>query len=197
MKRILAFCLMFSLLAAVFSMDNLSYAKTSPELSYSSKKVIKVTKMHAAYTILGWFEGLCDLRIDTKDTFKKYNTSNGYTYQYMKVQDKRFKNMKEFKKYIKKYLSPAYTKKLLKKELFIEKNGKLYYGGGDRGNDITYLSTTYKITKKTSKTRTIKAVTKYWENFDEVPKKIKKEVRYFKQEKMNGKWVFTKISLPY
>lgn len=192
MKRILSLCLAFSLLAAVFSMDNLSYAKTSPELSYSSKKVVKVTKIRKAYEILGWFEGLSDLRCDYEDRFE----GSGYSV-YAKVQDKRFNNMKEFEKYLKKYLSPAYAKKLLKTGKFVEKNGKLYSFLADRGDDITYLDTKYKITKKTSKSRTIKVVSKYWENYAEVPKKIKKQARYYKQKKINGKWVFTKISLPY
>lgn len=166
MKRILSLCLAFSLLAAVFSMDNLSYAKTSPELSYSSKKVVKVTKIRKAYGILGWFEGLSDLRCDYEDRFE----GSGYSV-YAKVQDKRFNNMKEFEKYLKKYLSPAYAKKLLKTGKFVEKNGKLYSFLADRGSDITYLDTKYKITKKRQKAEPLKLFLNIGKTMLKFPKK--------------------------
>lgn len=197
MKKVISFFLILSLSLAIFSLNNLCYAKTNVELNYSSKKVVKVTKIKRTYEILEWFNGLGSLNCDYEDSYEKYNSYAGWNMTYHKVIDKRFSNMRELKTYLKKYLSSSYIKKLLKQENFVEKNEKLYYGTGERGANITYISSKYKITKKTSKKRIIKVTNKYWDNYEYYPKKIKKKIQYFKQKKINEKWVFTKISLPY
>lgn len=197
MKKLTPFILICSLLFSVFSVSSESYAKTSTELKYSSKKVAKITHIEKVYEILEWFDGLSFNNCDYENSFEKYNSYWGWKMTYYRVKDNRFKNMNGLKKYLKKYFSPDYVKKLLKQKNFIEKNGKLYYGTGERGGDPTYVSSKYRITKKTAKERIIKVTDKYWFYYESGPDNIEKKTRYFKQKKINGKWVFTKISLPY
>ncbi len=162
----------------------------SGELDYSSSQVAKVTKVKKAYKVLHIFNGLGYVSCDYNKQIKK----NGM--YYYKVTAKKLNTMKKLKKYLKKYFSNSYIKKLLKKKQFISKKGHLYFSGGERGSDISYQYTKYQIIKKTSAYRTIKATSYYWnEDFPEEGKETK--VDTYKQRKINGRWVFTSITLPY
>ena len=184
-KRIIATIVAIIILITGSVTGNTTVTKAS-ELDYSSSKVAKVTKVKTAYKVLGMFNGLDGPKA-------KYNspTKSGY----FLVTDKRFKTMKALKKYLKKYFSNGYTKKLLKDKTFISKKGKLYFRGGDRGSNISYQKTEYKIIKKTSNYRKIKATSYYYHEDYVVDNPV--VVSIYKQRKINGRWVFTSIELPY
>ena len=158
-----------------------------------------MTKVKKTYEILGWFDGfaMSYKNVDTNTEITKYNSYEKWDMQYHLVTNKKIDTMKKLKKYLGKYMAPKVIKKLLKRKNFIEVNGKLYYGSGDRGADVTYVTSKYKIIKQSKKKRTIRVVSTYWENAELYPKEISKKKELYKQKKIKGKWVFTKISLPY
>ena len=81
----------------------------------------------------------------------------------------------------------------MKKKIFLSKNGRLYFFEGARGSAVSYQYTDYQIIKKTPTYRKIKATSYYWET--EEYKETKVDI--YKQRKINGRWVFTSITLPY
>ena len=157
------------------------------EENYSSKKVAKVIKVKKAYEALHIFEGLGGVQCD----YSKQIEKNGICYG--KVTNKKVNTMKKLKKYLKRYFSDSYIKKLMENNLFVSKKGSLYFLDVGRGSDITYQYTKYKITKKTAKYRKIKATSYYCDDFGNKETKVD----IYKQKKIKGKWVFTAITLPY
>ena len=152
---------------------------------YSSSQVAK--KVKKAYSILEIFNGLGYVKCDYNKQIKK----NGIYYS--KVTDKKLNTMKKLKKYLRKYFSNSYIKKLLKIKMFLSKNGRLYFFEGARGSAVSYQYTDYQIIKKTPTYRKIKATSYYWE----IEEYKETKVDIYKQRKINGKWVFTSITLPY
>lgn len=159
----------------------------SGELDYSSSQVAKVTKVKKAYKVLEVFNGLGYVKCDYNKQIKK----NGIYYS--KVTAKKLNTMKKLKKYLRKYFSNSYIKKLLKIKIFLSKNGRLYFFEGARGSNVSYQYTEYQIIKKTPTYRKIKATSYYWE----IEEYKETKVDIYKQRKINGRWVFTSITLPY
>lgn len=152
---------------------------------YSSSQVAK--KVKKAYSILEIFSGLGYVKCNYNKQIKK----NGIYYS--KVTAKKLNTMKKLKKYLRKYFSNSYIKKLLKIKIFLSKNGRLYFFEGARGSSCSYQYTDYQIIKKTPTYRKIKATSYYWE----IEEYKETKVDIYKQRKINGKWVFTSITLPY
>lgn len=73
MKTVLFFIIKFSLLLTTFSYEKLCYAKTNVESSYSSEKIVKITKV---YKILEWFNGLGMHNCNYEHIFEKYLSSS-------------------------------------------------------------------------------------------------------------------------
>ena len=177
------------LVGATYLSGNEIYAK-SP-LKYSSKKVARITHVKKAYNILEWFGGCGFIKFGNK--VLKVKGQNDY----LIVTEKKCITPKKFKKYLLKYFDRSKTKELLKSDSFKFYKGKVYVNSGARGANIMYMSTKYKIIKQTKKKRVIRAISSYWENYDSRPKIISKRKDYYQQKKVNGKWVFSVISLPY
>ena len=201
MHKFISFVLLLTMLCSVIGTASI-WASTSSktgkvsvtvqqlkrkELAYSSKKVAKVIKVKKAYEALHIFEGLGGVQCD----YSKQIEKNGMCYG--KVTNKKVNTMKKLKKYLKRYFSDSYIKKLMENNLFVSKKGSLYFLDVGRGSDITYQYTKYKITKKTAKYRKIKATSYYCDDFGNKETKVD----IYKQKKIKGKWVFTAITLPY
>lgn len=161
----------------------------SGELDYSSSKVEKVIKIKKAYEALAMFNGLGG----PKCNYNKQIEKKGMIYY--KVTSKKMNTMKKVKKYLKKYFSNSYVKKLLKMKLFVSKKGYVYFLVADRGANIMYQGTTYQIVKRTSSYREIKATSYYWH--EDMPESNETKIDIYKQRKVHGRWVFTSITLPY
>ncbi len=150
-------------------------------LNMTSKEVESVTKVKDAYEVLGWFKGLGSPDMN----------GNG------KITDSRCNTMGKMKLFLGGYFSPGFVRELINSGCYTSKNGGLYYTSGERGGRIDYLYCRYRFKDVSKNKRTIDTTVCTWKNFEEYPKEIAEEHLTFEQVKINGKWVFSKIELPY
>lgn len=193
MKKILIYFWVLSMLLQITTID---VKAESEELYYSSSEVMEETNVKSAYEMLKIFNGLGVVKCSTK-YIKAKTPGSKYKSYYYRVTEKKYNTMKKLKKRLRKYFTSSYTNKLLKKKMFIQKKGKLYFAAGERGSDVSYEKTNYAIVNRTANKRTIKAVSYYWKNYDQYPKKYTTKTEYYVQKKVGGKWVFNEITLPY
>ena len=197
MKKILKILLVIVIGVSFLFSNNIVQAK-SKELNYSSKKVKKVARINNALKLMRYFEGGAGgMKVNYNKTIVAYNKRWGCKVDHYLVKEKKISSMKKLNRVLKKTFSKKIRKRLWKRSLFFSVDNKLYVADAGIGDNPFYKCTKYRIVKKTLKKRVIRATSYFYDLNTNKVDYSKTTVRKFVQKKVNGKWKYTRIELPF
>jgi len=219
MKKFLAIILLAILFTMVlFSCENKNKTELLFTEPYPDSDTLAQTVFEPAIMLYRNFEGLGNVKSGAyssdyfySDDYPDYfiEQENGQDKYFIPVNDERYPTYQSFVDDLRKYFSEELTQKLLAKEWYVERNGKFYMQGFDRGSNLLFNNVTYAITSQTPEkvifTATVeylKYIPKEWADAgsppDEIPEDMLESKDFiYNYEKIDGKWVFTNFELFY